>query len=178
MNKPIRHFQLGILTPIIEILWLLLSTMLKYRAQCGSKIRLHILCSLILVYTGCKSNCSGERHVNPFPNKPWFLRLQTLLFWKFLKLVVWERVMGWYKFHCTFRMTAALAKMRTISQLSRECQQQRRKLRLSAVLREIPGGNRLVTSRTCSNGLRHRKDKRRNRSFRSVLFSWPFTSLF
>ena len=61
------------MTEIIALLWLLLSSVFHQSGQCGSKIRLYILCSLILLYSDRRDNYSCERCFNSFPNEPWFL---------------------------------------------------------------------------------------------------------
>ena len=67
-NKPItlfHHININI-TRLIALSWWLFSTISHQSRQCRSKIRLHILCSLILIYTGCKGNYSFERRFQGF----------------------------------------------------------------------------------------------------------------
>ena len=63
-NKPSKIFHPCNMTQIIASSWLLLFPMLRESRQCRSEIRLHILCSQILIYTGRKDNWSSERHLN------------------------------------------------------------------------------------------------------------------
>ena len=49
------------MTTIIALSWLLLSTLFCQSRQCRSKIRLHILCCLILIHTGHNGNYSCDR---------------------------------------------------------------------------------------------------------------------
>ena len=72
-NKLITHSYPRNVTKIITLSFSLLSIEFYQSRQFISKIRLHVLCSLILIYTGCKNNYSCERRFNPFPNKRWLL---------------------------------------------------------------------------------------------------------
>ena len=65
-NKSFTCFQDMNMTRMIAISWLLLSKIFHQCRQCRSKIRLHVLCSLILIYIGCKGNHSHERHFKGF----------------------------------------------------------------------------------------------------------------
>ena len=55
-------------TQIFASSWLLLSPVFQECWQHRSNTRLQVLCSLILIYTGCTDNYNGKRHFNPFPN--------------------------------------------------------------------------------------------------------------
>ena len=61
-NKPITHFYPRNMTKIIALSLLLLFTEFSQTGQCRFKIRLHVLCSLILIYTVSKNSCSCDRH--------------------------------------------------------------------------------------------------------------------
>ena len=57
------------MTQIICLSWLFFYTVFPYSGQCRSKIRLHVLCSLILIYIGHKSNYSRERRFQGLKKK-------------------------------------------------------------------------------------------------------------
>ena len=78
-KKEKKHHTLSFqnMCQVITLSWLFLSSVFHQYGQCRSKIRLHILCSLILTYTDHKTNFCCEKHFNPFPNKPLFLRVYS-----------------------------------------------------------------------------------------------------
>ena len=61
--------------------------MFDQSGQCRSKIRLQVLCSLILICTSCQDNYSTERHFNLFSTKPLVLRVCRRILLKTL----WEK---------------------------------------------------------------------------------------
>ena len=62
LNKPITQYYPEKYDQNNCTFIVLLSTEFHQSGTCRCKIRLHILCSLILIYTGCKSNYSCDRH--------------------------------------------------------------------------------------------------------------------
>ena len=50
LNKP-KHLKSTKRTQLSAVLWLILFIVLRQCRQCGTKIRLHVLCYLILIYT-------------------------------------------------------------------------------------------------------------------------------
>ena len=67
-NKPIRWFSSRNTAEIIVILWFILITVFHKSSQSRLKIRIHILWSQILIYTGLKGNYGRERHFSPLPH--------------------------------------------------------------------------------------------------------------
>ena len=61
-SLPIPNFYPRNMMKIIALSFLLLSTEFHTSRQCRVKIRLHVLCSLILIYSVCRGNYSRQRH--------------------------------------------------------------------------------------------------------------------